>query len=284
MYINILHSFITLYNYVRTATFYKYINYVQLNFIMIYNNYKSIKENFDFNEVLTDNQNNTEINNISTILLMKEDILIYINKLIKSSNYKKSSILYSDDYKCIIIRFVPIISTSLSYITVRFHIEDDNILYLDYKRDNYQQVEEIDILYELIISILDKLIKTLNIHKYEIAIIRESWETKWDHTSEINGYKSLVVNYEEIKFILYMINNGYSNIQYKLHYDKDKVVNFKTIYNKNYNFGNIVYNPQKYNSYKLDKTKFIDYAVNYLIPNNGYIAWGYQFYSKDKET
>ena len=68
---------------------------------------------------------------------MKEDILIYINKLIKSSNYKKSSILYSDDYKCIIIRFVPIISTSLSYITVRFHIEDDNILYLDYKRDNY---------------------------------------------------------------------------------------------------------------------------------------------------
>jgi len=40
-----------------------------------------------------------------------------------------------------------------------------------------------------------------------------------------------------------MINNGYSNIQYKLYYDKDKVINFKTIYNKNYNFGNIVYNP-----------------------------------------
>ncbi len=46
----------------------------------------------------------------------------------------------------------------------------------------------------------------------------------------------------------------------------------------------MVYNPQKYNSYKLDKTKIIDYAVNYLIPNDGYIVWGYQFYKMNKEN
>lgn len=241
-----------------------------------------LTENFDFNNVLTDNQNNNEINNISIIVLMK-DILIYINKLIKSSNYKNSYILYSDDYKCIIIKFIPIISGSISNITVRFHIEDDNILYLDYKRDNYQQVEEIDILYELMISILDKLIGTLNINKYEISIIRENWEFEDTKPSDINGYKNLIINYAEIKFILDMINNGYNNIQYKLNYDEGKV-KFNTIYNKKYNFGNITYKPQEYNDYKLDKNKFIEYAVNYLIPNDGYIAWGYQFYSKNKET
>ena len=93
-----------------------------------------LKESFDFNNVLDNNQSNTEINNISTILLMKEDVLIYINKLIKSSNYRKSLIFYSEDYKCIIIRFIPILSDSISSITARFHIEDDNTLYLDYKK------------------------------------------------------------------------------------------------------------------------------------------------------
>lgn len=242
-----------------------------------------LNESFDFNEVLTNNQDNNEVNNISNILLM-EEMLNYINKLLKTSNYRKSLISYSEDYNCIIIRFIPILSGSLSYINARFHI-DDNILYLDYKRDNYQQVEEIDILYKLIISILNKLIETLNINKYEISIIRENWEVEDTKPSQINGYKSLIINYEEIKFILDMINNGYNNIQYKLNYDEGKV-KFNTIYNKKYNFGNIIYKPQEYKEYyggKLDKNKFIEYGINYLIPNDGYIAWGYQFYSKDKK-
>lgn len=112
-----------------------------------------LNESFDFNNVLDNDQSNNELNNISNILLMNE-ILNYINKLIKTTNYKKSLITYSEDYKYIIIKFIPIISGSISSITARFHIDDDNVLYLDYKRDNYQQVEEIDILYKLIISIL----------------------------------------------------------------------------------------------------------------------------------
>ena len=239
-----------------------------------------LNESFDFNNVLDNDQSNNELNNISNILLMNE-ILNYINKLIKTTNYKKSLITYSEDYKYIIIKFIPIISGSISSITARFHI-DDNVLYLDYKRDNYQQVEEIDILYELIISILNKLIETLNINKYEISIIRESYEFEDTKPSQINGYKSLIINYEEIKFILDMINNGFTNIQYKLNYDEGKV-KFNTIYNKKYNFGNITYKPQEYNGYKLDKDKFIEYGINYLIPNDGYIAWGYQFYSKEKK-
>ena len=244
-----------------------------------------LNESFDFNEVLTNNQDNNEVNNISNILLM-EEMLTYINKLIKTTNYKKSLIFYSEDYKCIIIRFIPIIAMSFCYITVRFHIDDDNMLYLDYKRDSYQQVEEIDIIYDIIISILNKLIETLNINKYEISIIRENWEFEDTKPSQIDGYKSLIINYEEIKFILDMINNGYNNIQYKLNYDEGKV-KFNTIYNKKYNFGNIIYKPQEYKEYygyKLDKNKFIEYAINYLIPNNGYILWGDDFYSKDKET
>ena len=83
-----------------------------------------------------------------------------------------------------------------------------------------------------------------------------------------------------------MINNGYSNIQYKLDYNEGKV-KFNTIYNKKYNFANIIYRPLEYKEYyggKLDKNKFIEYGINYLIPNNGYILWGKDFYSKDKET
>lgn len=240
-----------------------------------------LKESFDFNNVLDNDQSNNELNNISNILFMNE-ILNYINKLIKTTNYKKSLITYSEDYKYIIIKFIPIISGSISSITARFHIDDDNVLYLDYKRDNYQQVEEIDILYKLIISILDKLLKTVNINKYKISIIRESWEFENTQPSYINGYKSLIINDEEIKFVLDMINNGYNNIQYKLNYEEGKV-KFNTIY-KTYNFGNIVYNLQKHNNYKLDKNKFIEYAINYLIPNDGYISWGHDIYSKEKRN
>ena len=283
MYINILSFLTTLYNYIRIATFYKYKNYVQLNFIMIYNNYKSIKESFDFNNVLDNNQSNNVLNNISNILLMKE-MLNYINKLLKTSNYRKSLISYSEDYNCIIIRFIPILSGSISSINTRFYIDNDNTLYLDYKRGNYQQVEEIDIIYEILISILDKIIETLNINKYQISIIRESWEFEDSKPSQINGYKSLIINYEEIKFILDMINNGYNNIQYKLNYDEGSKIKFNTIYNKKYNFANIIYRPLEYYGGKLDKNKFIEYGLNYLIPNNGYILQGEDFYSKDKET
>lgn len=260
---------------------------------MLYN-YKSIKESFDFNEVLNnDDENNNLIgnqiyfknvvDNIKTILNQNQ-LITYIltyslekqSILIQYKNKNSSNVLFLSATKITIINNQNIILDVYNCA--------NNIFNLGIEKDiNYQ-----DIINNNNIQILKKITQLYGIQmqNIEIGIVltydnNNNYNYGKIYNSDLNNLPIVDINDYVIKnVIMPFINIDYNIIIKYIHtnktsdYEIHNNLNYNTIFYpfKNYNiFINNI--DLEYNLNK-DIKKFIKYAKKYLIPSNGHILSG----------
>lgn len=237
-----------------------------------------IKEGFDFNNAIEDSQNgNNTLNDISNKLQF-DTAIVKLHSIIKSTPYNNSEINVFNDNQCIVIKFYktpqkPPLENSIS---IMFLIKNDNIQVYYQKYNDYMH-DDMSVITKIIISFLQYLMDVFNIKKHEIYIVKQVWDTRL-FVNNLNNYKTLQITYKESKFLLDMINNGFTNI----HYIVDKVgvnaLSYDVTFIKPENVGNIIFtnsnDGNSENIYTLNISKLFDYITTHdILPEKGYVLF-----------
>ena len=244
------------------------------------NNYINLlNEGFDFNNAIEDSQtdNNTILNDISNKLQF-ETAKVKLSSIIKSTPYNNSEIKVFNDKQCIIINFynTPNKTESECSISIMFIIKNDNIQ-VYYQKYNDYRPDDMNVITKITISFLQYLMSEFNIKNHKIYIVKYIWETHL-FTNHLNNYKTIKTSYKESKFLLDMINNGFTNIQYIIDKSGNSVLSYDNTFNKPENIGNIVFtNSNEGNSekiYTLDISKLFYYITTHdMLPEKGYVLF-----------
>ena len=241
--------------------------------------YKLIKEGFDFNNAIEDslNDNNTTLNDISNKLQF-DNAIVNLRSIIKTTPYKHSEIEVFNDNQCIVIKFydTPNKTQLNNSISIMFIIENDTIQVYYVKYNDYMP-DDMDIITKITISFLQQLINEFNIKNYKIYIVKQVWETRLS-ACPLNNYKTIKISYKETKFLLDMINNGFTDIQYVVDKSGIGALSYDHTFIKPENVGNIIFtNSNEANSddiYTLDISKLFDYITTHnILPEKGYVLF-----------
>lgn len=241
--------------------------------------YKLIKEGFDFNNAIEDslNDNNTTLNDISNKLQF-DNAIVKLRSIIKVTSYNNSEIKVFNDKQCIVIDFYktpnkPPLENSIS---IMFLIKNDNIQVYYQKYNDYTS-DDMNVVTKITISFLQYLMDVFNIKKHEIYIVKQVWDTRL-FVNHLNNYKTLQITYKESKFLLDMINNGFTNIHYIVDKARVNALSYDVTFIKPENIGNIIFtNSNDGNSekiYTLDISKLFDYITTHdILPEKGYVLF-----------
>lgn len=244
------------------------------------NNYiKLLKEGFDFNNAIEDSQNdnNTTLNDISNKLQF-DTAIVKLRSIIKPTPYDNSGIGVFNDKQCIIIDFYktpnkPPLENSIS---IMFLIKNDNIQVYYQKYNDYMS-DDMNVVTKIIISFLQYLMDAFNIKKHEIYMVKQVWDTRL-FVNHLNNYKTLQITYKESKFLLDMINNGFTNIHYIVDKAGVNALSYDVTFIKPENIGNIIFtnsnDGNSENIYTLDISKLFDYITTHdILPEKGYVLF-----------
>ena len=244
------------------------------------NNYINLlHEGFDFNDAIEDSQNgNNTLNDISNKLQF-DNAIVKLRSIIKTTPYKHSEIDFFNDNQCIVIKFynTPNKTQLENSISIMFIIENDNIL-VYYEKHNDYMPDDMNVITKITISFLQYLMNEFNIKSHKIYIVRQSWELRLLQQSELNGYKTYIMSYKDAKFLLDMINNGFTNIQYIVDKEGINTLSYDHTFIKPENVGNIIFtNSSGVNSdniYTLNISKLFDYITTHdILPEKGYVLF-----------
>lgn len=244
------------------------------------NNYINLlHEGFDFNDAIEDslNDNNTTLNDISNKLQL-DNAIVKLRSIIKITSYNNSEIKVFNDKQCIVIDFYktpnkPPLENSIS---IMFLIKNDNIQVYYQKYNDYMS-DDMNVVTKITISFLQYLMDVFNIKKHEIYIVKQVWDTRL-FVNHLNNYKTLQITYKESKFLLDMINNGFTNIHYIVDKAGVNALSYDVTFIKPENIGNIIFtNSNDGNSekiYTLDISKLFDYITTHdILPEKGYVLF-----------
>lgn len=240
--------------------------------------YKLIKEGFDFNNAIEDSQNdNNTLNDISNKLQF-DNAIVKLRSIIKTTPYNNSEIKVFTDKQCIIINFynIPNNTELDNNISIMFIIENDNIQ-VYYQKFNDYMSDDMSIITKITITFLQYLMSEFNIKNHKIYIVKYAWDTRL-FVNHLNNYKTIKTTYKESKFLLDMINNGFTNIQYIIDKSGSSALSYDNTFIKPENIGNIVFtNSNEGNSekiYTLDISKLFNYITTYdILPEKGYVLF-----------
>ena len=244
------------------------------------NNYINLlHEGFDFNNAIEDSQNdnNATLNDISNKLQF-DNAVVKLRSIIKPTPYINSKINVFNDNQCIVIRFykthqeLPLKNS----ISIMFLIENDNIQ-VYYKKYNDYMPDDMNVVTKITISFLQYLMSEFNIKNHEIYIVKQVWDTRL-FVNHLNNYKTLQITYKESKFLLDMINNGFTNIHYIVDKAGVNALSYDVTFIKPENVGNIIFTNSKdgssENIYTLDISKLFDYITTHdILPVKGYVLF-----------
>lgn len=237
-----------------------------------------LKEGFNFNNAIEDslNDNNT-LNDISNKLQF-DNAIVNLRSIIKTTPYNNSDIEVFNDKHCIAIDFynTPDKTHLQNSISIMFIIENDNIQVYYAKYNNYI-LDDMNVITKITISFLQYLMSEFNIKNHEIYIVKQVWETRLS-ACPLNNYKTINMSYKESKFLLDMINNGFTNIQYVVDESAISALSYDHTFIKPENVGNIIFtNSNDVNSddiYTLDMSKLFDYITTHdMLPVKGYVLF-----------
>lgn len=243
------------------------------------NNYINLlNEGFDFNNAIEDSQNdNNTLNDISNKLQF-DNAVVKLRSIIKPTPYNNSKINVFNDNQCIVIRFYktpqePPLENSIS---IMFLIENDNIQ-VYYQKYNDYMLDDMNVVTKITISFLQYLMSEFNIKNHEIYIVKQVWDTRL-FVNHLNNYKTLQITYKETKFLLDMINNGFTNIHYIVDKAGVNALSYDVTFIKPENVGNIIFTNSKdgnsENIYTLDISKLFDYITTHdILPEKGYVLF-----------
>lgn len=243
------------------------------------NNYINLlHEGFDFNDAIEDSQNgNNTLNDISNKLQF-DTAIVKLRSIIKITSYNNSEIKVFNDKQCIVIDFYktpnkPPLENSIS---IMFLIKNDNIQVYYQKYNDYMS-DDMNVVTKITISFLQYLMDVFNIKKHEIYIVKQVWDTRL-FVNHLNNYKTLQITYKESKFLLDMINNGFTNIHYIVDKAGVNALSYDVTFIKPENIGNIIFtNSNDGNSekiYTLDISKLFDYITTHdILPEKGYVLF-----------
>lgn len=243
------------------------------------NNYINLlHEGFDFNNAIEDSQNgNNTLNDISSKLQF-DNAIVNLRSIIKTTPYNNSEIKVFNDNQCIVIDFykTPKKPPLESGISIMFIIENDNIQ-LYYAKHNDYIHDDINVITKISISFLQYLMSGFNIKNYKIYIVKQIWDTRL-FVNHLNNYKTLKITYKESKFLLDMINNGFTNIQYIVNKTGVNALSYDHTFIKPENVGNIIFtnsnDGNSENIYTLDISKLFDYITTHdILPEKGYVLF-----------
>lgn len=243
------------------------------------NNYINLlHEGFDFNDAIEDSQNgNNTLNDISNKLQF-DTAIVKLHSIIKSTPYNNSEINVFNDNQCIVIKFYktpqkPPLENSIS---IMFLIKNDNIQVYYQKYNDYMH-DDMSVITKIIISFLQYLMDVFNIKKHEIYIVKQVWDTRL-FVNHLNNYKTLQITYKESKFLLDMINNGFTNIHYIVDKAGVNALSYDVTFIKPENVGNIIFTNSNggnsENIYTLNISKLFDYITTHdILPEKGYVLF-----------
>lgn len=243
------------------------------------NNYINLlHEGFDFNDAIEDSQNgNNTLNDISNKLQF-DTAIVKLHSIIKSTPYNNSEINVFNDNQCIVIKFYktpqkPPLENSIS---IMFLIKNDNIQVYYQKYNDYMH-DDMSVITKIIISFLQYLMDVFNIKKHEIYIVKQVWDTRL-FVNHLNNYKTLQITYKESKFLLDMINNGFTNIHYIVDKAGVNALSYDVTFIKPENVGNIIFtnsnDENSENIYTLNISKLFDYITTHdILPEKGYVLF-----------
>ena len=243
------------------------------------NNYINLlHEGFDFNDAIEDSQNgNNTLNDISNKLQF-DTAIVKLHSIIKSTPYNNSEINVFNDNQCIVIKFYktpnkPPLENSIS---IMFLIKNDNIQVYYQKYNDYMS-DDMSVITKITISFLQYLMDVFNIKKHEIYIVKQVWDTRL-FVNHLNNYKTLQITYKESKFLLDMINNGFTNIHYIVDKAGVNALSYDVTFIKPENIGNIIFtnsnDGNSENIYTLDISKLFDYITTHdILPEKGYVLF-----------
>ena len=243
------------------------------------NNYINLlHEGFDFNDAIEDSQNgNNTLNDISNKLQF-DTAIVKLHSIIKSTPYNNSEINVFNDNQCIVIKFYktpqkPPLENSIS---IMFLIKNDNIQVYYQKYNDYMH-DDMSVITKIIISFLQYLMDVFNIKKHEIYIVKQVWDTRL-FVNHLNNYKTLQITYKESKFLLDMINNGFTNIHYIVDKAGVNALSYDVTFIKPENVGNIIFtnsnDGNSENIYTLNISKLFDYITTHdILPEKGYVLF-----------
>lgn len=244
------------------------------------NNYINLlHEGFDFNNAIEDSQNgnNTTLNDISNKLQF-DNAILKIRSIIKTTPYKHSEIEVFNDNQCIVIKFynTPDKTQLRNNISIMFIIENDTIQVYYAKYNDYMP-DDMSVITKITISFLQYIMNEFNIKNYKIYIVKQVWETRLS-ACPLNNYKTLKISYKETKFLLDMINNGFTNIQYVVDKSGIGALSYDHTFIKPENVGNIIFtNSDEAKSddiYTVDISKLFDYITTHdILPVKGYVLF-----------
>lgn len=244
------------------------------------NNYINLlHEGFDFNDAIEDSQNgNNTLNDISNKLQF-DTAIVKLHSIIKSTPYNNSEINVFNDNQCIVIKFYKTPQKSLlkNSISIMFLIKNDNIQVYYQKYNNDYMHDDMSVITKIIISFLQYLMDVFNIKKHEIYIVKQVWETRL-FVNHLNNYKTLQITYKESKFLLDMINNGFTNIHYIVDKAGVNALSYDVTFIKPENVGNIIFtnsnDGNSENIYTLNISKLFDYITTHdILPEKGYVLF-----------
>ena len=243
------------------------------------NNYINLlHEGFDFNDAIEDSQNgNNTLNDISNKLQF-DTAIVKLHSIIRSTSYNNSEINVFNDNQCIVIKFYktpqkPPLENSIS---IMFLIKNDNIQVYYQKYNDYMH-DDMSVITKIIISFLQYLMDVFNIKKHEIYIVKQVWDTRL-FVNHLNNYKTLQITYKESKFLLDMINNGFTNIHYIVDKAGVNALSYDVTFIKPENVGNIIFtnsnDGNSENIYTLNISKLFDYITTHdILPEKGYVLF-----------
>lgn len=244
------------------------------------NNYINLlHEGFDFNNAIEDSQNdnNATLNDISNKLQF-DTAVVKLRSIIKPTPYINSKINVFNDNQCIVIRFykTPQELPLENSISIMFLIENYNIQ-VYYKKYNDYMPDDMNVVTKITISFLQYLMSEFNIKNHEIYIVKQVWDTRL-FVNHLNNYKTLQITYKESKFLLDMINNGFTNIHYIVDKAGVNALSYDVTFIKPENVGNIIFTNSKdgssENIYTLDISKLFDYITTHdILPVKGYVLF-----------
>lgn len=241
------------------------------------NNYyiNLLNEGFDFNNAIEDSQNgNNTLNDIFNKLQF-DNAIIKLRSLIKTTLYNNSEIEVFNDKPCIVIDFynTPNKTQLENSISIMFIIENDNIQVYYAKYNDYMP-DDMNVITKITISFIQYLMNEFNIKNYKIYIVKQVWETRLLWQRGLNNYKTIKISYKESKFLLDMINNGFTNIQYIVDKSGINSLSYEHTFIKPENVGNIIFTNSNEiksdNIYTLDISKLFDYITTHdILPEKG---------------
>lgn len=238
-----------------------------------------LREGFDFNNAIEDslNDNNTTLNDISNKLQF-DNAIVNLRSIIKTSPYNNSEIKVFNDNQCIVIKFYktpqkPPLENSIS---IMFLIKNDNIQVYYQKYNDYMH-DDMSVITKITISFLQYLMSAFNIKNHEIYIVKQVWDTRL-FVNHLNNYKTLQITYKESKFLLDMINNGFTNIHYIVDKAGVNALSYDVTFIKPENVGNIIFtnsnDGNSENIYTLNISKLFDYITTHdILPEKGYVLF-----------